>query len=112
MVLNLQKPNGEAIVLIDDIQGDLDGSTDSFKRDRRCHRDSGDDGLDCLPVVLKYWLTRKRSQPVNMPGYDPEALAKLQASVDAISIEVERISEGQRFTTRLLNDRAAETTPV
>ena len=62
--------------------------------------------------VLKYWLTRKRSQPVNMPGYDPEALAKLQASVDAISIEVERISEGQRFTTRLLNDRAAETTPV
>ncbi|HEU4878697.1 MAG TPA: hypothetical protein VFT21_04560 [Gemmatimonadaceae bacterium] len=62
--------------------------------------------------ILKYWLTRKRSQPFNMPGYDPEALAKLQASVDAISIEVERISEGQRFTTRLLNERAAETTPV
>lgn len=62
--------------------------------------------------VLKHWLTRRRSQPVIMPGYDPEALAKLQASVDAISIEVERISEGQRFTTRLLNDRAAEATPV
>lgn len=62
--------------------------------------------------VVKYWLTRKRSQPVDITGYDPEALARLQASVDAISIEVERISEGQRFTTRLLNDRAAEATPV
>jgi hypothetical protein len=62
--------------------------------------------------LVKHWLTRQRSQPFRMPGYDPEALARLQASVDAISIEVERISEGQRFTTKLLNDRATETTPV
>jgi hypothetical protein len=31
-------------------------------------------------------------------------LARIEAAVDAIAIEVERISEGQRFTTRLLSD--------
>ena len=34
-------------------------------------------------------------------------LKQLQESVDAMSIEVERISEGQRFTTKLLSSRAA-----
>lgn len=33
-------------------------------------------------------------------------LAQLQQVVEAIAIEVERVSEGQRFTTRLLADRA------
>lgn len=38
-----------------------------------------------------------------------ERLGRLEAGVDSIAIEVERISEGQRFTTRLLSDRSAET---
>jgi hypothetical protein len=58
--------------------------------------------------VLKVWLTRKRREPIAVQGYDPEAIAQLQASVDAISIEIERISEGQRFTTKLLNERVPE----
>ena len=33
-------------------------------------------------------------------------LAQLQDSVDAMAIELERISEGQRFTTRLMSERA------
>jgi len=33
-------------------------------------------------------------------------LAHLEQSVDAIAVETERISEGQRFTTKLLSDRA------
>lgn len=32
-------------------------------------------------------------------------LAQLNQSVDAIALEVERISEGQRYTTRLLSER-------
>jgi len=32
-------------------------------------------------------------------------LAQLQQSMDVIAIEVERISEGQRFTAKLLNER-------
>jgi hypothetical protein len=33
-------------------------------------------------------------------------LARLEVAVESIAVEVERISEGQRFTTRLLNDQA------
>lgn len=42
------------------------------------------------------------------PAFNPEAdqrLARIEQAVDAIAVEVERISEGQRFTTRLLSDR-------
>jgi hypothetical protein len=31
-------------------------------------------------------------------------LARIEQAVDAIALEVERISEGQRFTTRLLSE--------
>lgn len=33
-------------------------------------------------------------------------LARIEQAVDAIALEVERISEGQRFTTRLLSEQA------
>ena len=32
----------------------------------------------------------------------------MEQAIDSIAVEVERISEGQRFTTKLLADRAAE----
>jgi hypothetical protein len=31
-------------------------------------------------------------------------LARIEQAVDAIAVEIERISEGQRFTTKLLSD--------
>jgi len=34
-----------------------------------------------------------------------DQLAQLQTSVDAMALEIERISEGQRFATRLLAER-------
>jgi hypothetical protein len=36
-----------------------------------------------------------------------ERLARIEYAMEAIAVEVERISEGQRFTTKLLSDRAA-----
>jgi hypothetical protein len=36
-----------------------------------------------------------------------DRLARLEQAVEAIAIEVERISEGQRFTTKLLSERAS-----
>ena len=36
---------------------------------------------------------------------DEDRLRHLEQSVDAIAIEIERISEGQRFTTKLLAER-------
>ncbi|HEY7237384.1 MAG TPA: hypothetical protein VH539_24740 [Gemmatimonadaceae bacterium] len=39
------------------------------------------------------------------PQIDEDRLRHLEQSVDAIAIEIERISEGQRFTTKLLAER-------
>ena len=41
-----------------------------------------------------------------LSGAADARLARLEHAVDAIAVEVERISEGQRFTTRLLSERA------
>lgn len=41
-----------------------------------------------------------------------QRMARIEQAVDAIALEVERISEGQRFTTRLLADRAAAVPPL
>lgn len=38
---------------------------------------------------------------------DRQRLERVEHAIEAIAIEVERISEGQRFTTRLLTDRHA-----
>jgi hypothetical protein len=36
---------------------------------------------------------------------DNERMTRLEQAVESIAVEVERISEGQRFTTKLLADR-------
>ncbi len=36
-----------------------------------------------------------------------ERLERIEQAVDAIAIEMERVSEGQRFTTRLLAERSS-----
>ena len=41
-------------------------------------------------------------------GSIDDRLARMENAIDAMSVEVERISEGQRFTTKLLSDRAAK----
>ena len=35
-------------------------------------------------------------------------LERIEQAIDAMAVEVERISEGQRFVTKLLSDRAPE----
>ena len=37
---------------------------------------------------------------------DDERMTRLEQAVESIALEVERISEGQRFTTKLLAERA------
>lgn len=40
-----------------------------------------------------------------LPPESSQRLERIEQAVDAISIEVERVSEGQRFVTRLLSER-------
>ena len=41
-----------------------------------------------------------------VPALTEARLARIEQAVDAIAVEVERISEGQRFTTRLLSEQS------
>lgn len=50
-----------------------------------------------------------RSIDAKIPG--DARLERLENAVDAIAIEMERVSEGQRFVTRLLSERRTERTP-
>lgn len=38
-------------------------------------------------------------------------LERMEQAIDSIAVEVERISEGQRFTTKLLSERIAPAAP-
>jgi hypothetical protein len=59
-------------------------------------------------------LDRRGSGPAQIPGEITAQLTQLNQAVDAIALEVERISEGQRFTTRLLSEQrdARQTLPA
>lgn len=59
-----------------------------------------------IPLVVM--LGRKWERDSKQQRLSPDLavrLERIEQAVDAIAIEVERISEGQRFTTRLLTDR-------
>lgn len=49
---------------------------------------------------------RKKSSPSSLSDAQNLQLVQLQQSVDAIAVEVERIAEAQRFSAKLLADRA------
>ena len=44
------------------------------------------------------------------PSLSEARLARIEQAVEAIALEVERISEGQRFTTRLLSEASRPAT--
>ena len=56
-----------------------------------------------------YFFGKSRAQRETLQaGRDPEVLARLarvEQIVESTAIEIERISEGQRFTTRLLSEK-------
>jgi hypothetical protein len=63
-----------------------------------------------ISQVLRAWLTRPgRAVPPQADLREiRDGLGQLQQAVDAIAVEVERLSEGQRFTTKLLSEQARE----
>lgn len=59
-------------------------------------------------AVARFIWKRSTAAPQKAVGPDPatqDRLEHLQQSMDAIAIEVERISEGQRFVTKVMSDR-------
>jgi hypothetical protein len=66
-----------------------------------------------VPIARAY-AKRVERAPLQ-PSLPPDVLARLERmeqALDSIAIEVERISEGQRFTTKLLSERADRGLPA
>ena len=62
-----------------------------------------------LPLVIAFAIRMIRRSgsppPAPLVQQSPERLERLEQAVDTIALEVERISEGQRFLTKLLTDK-------
>ena len=66
--------------------------------------------IAAFPVFgfLKALVSRRAyTQPALSSRDTTDRLQRIEAAVDAMSVEVERISEGQRFVTRVLAERSS-----
>jgi hypothetical protein len=63
-------------------------------------------GIPLVRGLVRRW-DRKAAAPA-LPLDTAARLERIEQAIDAMSIEVERIAEGQRFVTRLLSDRGPE----
>jgi hypothetical protein len=56
-----------------------------------------------LARAIGRWINRRGTQPT-IPTEVMSRLSNIENAVDTVAVEVERISEAQRFTTKLLTD--------
>ena len=57
-----------------------------------------------LPLV-RVWADRKRQEPQPRALETDARLARMEQAIETMAVEIERISEGQRFVTKLLAER-------
>jgi hypothetical protein len=63
-------------------------------------------------VYLRKLELEHRDSSPQLHGATQQRLERIEQAVESIAIEVERISEGQRFTTKLLAERTAAPPPA
>jgi len=66
-------------------------------------------GVTAIGVPIAKAYARRIEREPRQPSLPPDVSARLERmeqALDSIAIEVERISEGQRFTTKLLAERS------
>lgn len=63
-------------------------------------------------IIIGFPIARALARRIDRTGHGPKVpvevtaqLAQLNQAVESIAVEVERISEGQRFTTKLLSEQ-------
>lgn len=63
--------------------------------------------LSPIAVSISRMLWKRGSMPKYVPPSPENAqrLERMEQAIDSIAIEIERVSEGQRFVTRLMSDR-------
>jgi predicted TPR repeat methyltransferase len=67
-------------------------------------------GIGCFTGIVTSWIKHRSKRLVSADvsarlGEIADRMSKLDNAVDAMAIEVERISEGQRFVTKVLAER-------
>jgi hypothetical protein len=71
-------------------------------------------GVTAVGWPIARALARKMDRESLQPKIPLELqgrLERMELALDSIAVEVERISEGQRFTTKLLSDRQQQALP-
>lgn len=73
-------------------------------------------GLLAAVVMMRMRLKHREymaslPRPMDASEHDGR-LARLESAMEAISVEIERIGEGQRFMTRVLAERSPESVAV
>lgn len=68
-------------------------------------------GLPSLVVLTKIVLRHRErvarlSEAPGNPGLLDSRLSRMEVAIESMAIEIERVSEGQRFVTKLLSERA------
>ena len=67
-------------------------------------------GIPLVRALVRRW--DRESQMPKVPAEVAARLERMEQSIDAMAIEMERISEGQRFVTKLLAERQPERVPL
>jgi hypothetical protein len=71
-------------------------------------------GVTAIGYPIARAFARKVDRESLQPKVPPEIMGRLERmelAIDSIAVEVERISEGQRFTTKLLSERQPQQLP-
>ena len=63
-------------------------------------------------TIARVIWRRASTTPPKLDTAMADRMQRLEEGIDTIAIEVERISEGQRFVTRLLSDREKQATAL
>ena len=77
--------------------------------------------IACAPVIaiglpiaraLARRIEAQAQQPPRVPSEVAARLERMEQAIDAIAVEIERVSEAQRFTTRLLADQGGRAAAI
>ena len=68
-------------------------------------------GVPASVIALRMWLKHREKMAALGVGHAPSQesdarLMRVESAVESMSVELERIGEGQRFLTKLLSDRS------
>jgi hypothetical protein len=68
--------------------------------------------IACITWVIVAAITKRKRGADALPeasvGRIEERLSRMEQAIEAVAIEVERVAEGQRFTTKLLSEKRGE----